>query len=321
MAEPDLRIETLAAAVVSDAPASRGHLLYVGWTTASIPTATAELDGLCEEARAAFEAYRASGLGPRHVPFAALVPVEYLATGPAVDFTDTPGRRAEDHVRYTVLDNAEAERDIALAEVALLEAIAAARQPFQAPAPGTGGELTLDTVPLYTVFVAWPGAPAGTALALLFQPTVRGRGNEAVFRSFVRLTLGRLLVLDESAPAARRKGYLDVAGRMAGLGPSSGFLQSLVTLRKLGFVDFSDDWLRGVQQAGRKAQGTFFRVLRVLGMVQISDELLDELTDPRPDYDVDDLATENLVDVAAAMAAAARKALGSFPPPPPRPRR
>lgn len=321
MAEPDTHIETLAAAVVSDAPASRGHLLYVGWTAAGIPAATATLQGLSSEARSTIEAFRASGLAPRRVPFAALVPVEYLSTGPAVDFADAPGRKAEDQVRYTVLDNEETQRDIALAEVALLEAIAAARQPFQAPAPGTGGELTLDTVPLYSVFVAWPGAPAGTALALLFPPTVRGRGNEAVFRSFVRLTLGRLLVLDESATAERRKGYLEVAGRMAGLGPSSGFLQSLVTLRKLGFVDFSDDWLRSVQQAGRKAQGHFFRVLRVLGMVDISDELLDELTDPRPDYDVDDLATEHLVDLAAAMAAAARKAMGSYPPPPPRPRR
>lgn len=318
MAEPDTIIETLAAAVVSDAPAVRGRTLFVGWTSASLPTAAPTVEGLDSAARATLDAFRASGLAPRRVPFSALVPVEYLSTGPAVDFADTPSRRAEDQVRYTVLDNQQQQRDVALAEVALLEAIAAARQPFQAPAPGTGGELTLDTVPLYSVFVAWPGAPAGTALAILFAPTIQGQGNEAVFRSFVRLTLGRLLVLDESLPAPRRKGYLEVAGRLAGLGPNSGFLHTLVALRKLGFVDFSDDWLRSVQQAGRKAQGGFFRVLRALGMVEISDEILDELSDPRPDYDVDSLATEHLADVAAAMAVAARKALGSFPPPPPR---
>ena len=272
MAEPVQSIQTLAAAVVSTAAPVRGRMLFVGWTEDGLPAAVPTSEGLGEEARAALAAFRSSGLAARRVDFSALVPAEYMNTGPAIDFADTPGRRAEDQVRYSVLDGQQAQRDVALGELAILDAITAARQPFQAPAPGSGGELALDTVPLYSLFAAWPGAPAGTGLAMLFRPTVEGHGNEAVFRTFVRLTLGRLLVLDESAPAGRRKGYLETAGRLAGLGPAGGFLHTLVTLRRIGFVEFSDEWLRGLQLAGRKAQGQFIRVLRAFGMVDISDE-------------------------------------------------
>jgi hypothetical protein len=302
-------IHDLAAAVVSTAPGVRGKLLYVGWTADGAPAATPTAGGLSEDARASLTAFRGSGLTPRRVPYAALVPSEYVATGPAIDYADSPGRRAEDQVRYTVVDSQEATRDVAIGELSVLQAIADARAPFQALARGTGGELTVDTVPLYTVFVGLPDAQEGTGLAIMFRPTVAGRTNEAAFRSFVRLTVGRLLVLDESAPRELRKGYLDVAGRVAGVGPKGGFLETLVTLRKLGFVDFSDNWLRDMQMASRKAQGQFLRVLRALGMVEIEDEILDELTNPRPDYDVDQLETGRLLDLASAMADAARRAL------------
>lgn len=302
-------IHDLAAAAVSTAPGVRGRLLYVGWTAAGAPAATPTANDLADDARASLTAFRNSGLAARRVPFAALVPTEYVATGPAIDFGDSPGRRAEDQVRYTVVDGQEATRDIALGELAILQAMADARMPFQALARGSGGELTLDTVPLYTIFTALPGAKEGTGLAMLFRPTVAGHSNEAAYRSFVRLTIGRLLVLDESAPRSARKGYLDVAGRVAGVGPKGGFLESLVALRKLGFVDFSDEWLRELQLARRRAQGQFLRALRFLGMVEIDDDMLSELTDPRPDYDVDRLETGHLVDMAAAMAEAARRSL------------
>jgi hypothetical protein len=64
-----------------------------------------------------------------------------------------------------------------------------------------------------------------------------------------------------------------------------------------------------VQLARRKAQGQFLRALRALGMVEISDDILDELTNPRPDYDVDQLETSQLIDMASAMADAARRTL------------
>jgi hypothetical protein len=303
-------IHSLAAVAVSRVPSVQHRMLFVGWTEDGLPAAAPRLEGLGEAAQAALTAFRNSGLEPRRVPFSALAPTEYVGTGPAVDFADQPGRRAEDQVRYTLLDSRGAERDVPLGELEVLRAIAEARHPFQSLASTGGGELAVDTVSLHTLFVGLPGGPEGTGLAILFRPTVAGHGNEPAFRTFVRLTIGRLLVLDESAPRAARKGYLEVAGRVAGLEPESGFLKSLVTLRQLGFVDFSDDWLRTFQLASRKAQGHVIRVLRAIGMVEISDEMLDELTDPRPDYDVDRLEIDRLVDLAEAMAKAAKRALG-----------
>jgi hypothetical protein len=307
--EPTLTINLLAAAVVSTAPGVRGRLLYVGWTPDGQPAATPSIDSLAEDARASLAAFRTSGLSPRRVPFASLVPVEYVSTGPAIDFADTPERRAEDQVRYTVVDANGAQRDVALGELAVLDAIAGARQPWQSLVRGDGAELAVSTVPLYSLMAVMPGTPQGTGMAMLFRPTIEGSTNEPAFRSFIRLTIGRLLVLDESVPASQRKGYLAVAGRVAGV-PPKGFLETLVWLRRVGFVEFSDDWLRNMQLAGRKAQGQFIRALRALGMVDISDEMLDELTNPRPDYNVDALDADRLLDMAAAMADAARQVLG-----------
>ncbi len=302
-------IDLLAAAVVSTAPGVRGRMLYVGWTEEGLPAATPKAGQLSEAATDSLTAFRNSGLSPRRVPFSALVPAEYLSTGSAVDFADTPQRRAEDQIRYVLLDANEAQREVPLGELAVLQAITDARQPFQALVERSVGELAQDTVPLYTLFAPMPGTEAGIGLALMFRPTVAGHTNEPAFRSFVRLTIGRLLVLDESVPKASRKGYLEVAGRLAGVPVKGGFLATLVTLRGLGFVDFSDDWLRGLQLTGRKAQGQLIRMMRAVGLVEVSDDILAELTDPRPDYNVDALELNRLLDMAEAMAGAARRAL------------
>ena len=309
MVDAEPIIDALAATVVSAAPSDRGRLLFVGWTADGQPAAAPSSDRLSSEAKERLAAFRASGLAPRQVPYSALVPAEYVSTGPAIDFADTHERRAEDQVRYTIVDGAGTQRDVSLSELGILDAIAAARQPFQAATLGSGGELTLETIPLYTLFVGLPGARDGTGLAMLFRPMVAGQTNEPVFRSFVRFTVGRLLVLDESVPRNQRKGYLDVAGKIAGFSPKGGLLETLLVFRRLGFVSFSDDWLRGLDMAGRKAQGQLIRVLRAVGMVDVSDEILDELTDPRPDYDVDRLETDRLVDLAEAMSGVARVAL------------
>lgn len=303
------KIDLLAAAVVSTAPGVRGRMLYVGWTEDGLPAATPKVEHLGAEAADSLTAFRNSGLSPRRVPYSALVPAEYLATGSAVDFADAPQRRAEDQVRYVLLDANEAQREVPVGELAVLEAITEARQPFQALVHRTGGALAQDTAALFTVFAPMPGAEAGTGLALMFRPTVAGHTNEPAFRSFVRLTIGRLLVLDESAPKRARKGYLEVAGAMAGVPVRGGFLATLVTLRRLGFVDFTDEWLRGLQLAGRRAQGHLLRALRAVGLVEVGDDIVAELTDPRPDYNVDALELDRLLDMAEAMAGAARKAL------------
>jgi len=306
---PSPPLDQLTSAVVSTARGVRGHWLFVGWTAERLPAAATSLDGLTDIARHSLAIHRGARFEPRKVPYATLIPVAYVLTGSAIDFSDTAHRRAEDQVSYTVVDAAGQRRDMALGEMAVLGAIVAAREPWQSleapPGPGTA----VNAVPLYTLFTPLPGVRADTGLALLFDATIPGASNAPAFRSFIRHTVGRLLVLDESQPPATRKGYLDVAGRLAGTPPTGGFLATLVWMRRMGMVEFEDTWLQGLRQRGRQTRGAFIRALRAFGLVQVDDALLSELSDPRPDYDVDALELEKLIDMAGEMYKVARRAL------------
>lgn len=294
-------IDDLTAAVVSTARGVRGRWLFVGWTAERMPAATTMLEGLSEVSRQDLAAYRGSRLNPRKVPYATLIPVAYVLTGSAIDFADSMERRAEDQVSYTVVDASGQRRDIAIGELAALGAIVAAREPWQSHSGSSALQMAVDAVPVYTLFTTLPGVRADTGLAMLFDTTVPGSSNEAAFRSFVRHTVGRLLVLDESQPPASRKGYLEVAGRLAGTPPKGGLSGSLVWMRRAGLVDFDDPWLQRFRQRGRRSRGTFIRALRGLGMVEASDELLADLSDSRPDYDVDQLDLDKLISMADEM--------------------
>lgn len=308
-------IERLASAVVSTARGLNGRWFFVGWTAEGLPAASTTVEDLSENARRDLASFRGARLEPRKVPFATLIPVSYAMTGSAIDFSDTPDRRAEDQVGFAVLDAAGARRELALGELALLGAIGAAREPWQSHQIATASSLAVDAVPLYTLFTTLPGVRADTGLALLFESTLAGGSNEPAFRSCLRNVIGRLLVLDESQTPEQRKGYLQVAGRLAGVPPGSGVLGSLVWLRKAGLIAFEDSWLQSMQGRGRRMKGGLIRALRGMGMVEISDEMLAEIADTRPDYDVDRLDLRRMLDLAAAMHEVARETLLPSPPP------
>ena len=86
-----------------------------------------------------------------------------------------------------------------------------------------------------------------------------------------------------------------------------------MALRRIGLLSFSDEWLRDLGRARRRAKGHLARALRAAGLAEVDDAVLDELTDPRPDYDVDRLESEQLIDLAEGMFAAARQALWNTP--------
>ncbi len=301
-------IESLAAAVMSTAKGMRGRTLFIGWNEDGLPVASNRLEQLAPRPREALAAYRSAGLGVRKVPFTELVPVNYVMTGPAIDFADTGGRIAEDHVRYVFADGAGERREIPLSELGVLRGITLARHPWQAMV-SRPSELAVSAVPLFTIFTTIPGAAATTGLAVLFEPTLRDSSNEPAFRSFVRNTIGRLLVLDESQPEEQRRGYLEVAGRVAGVPPRGGLYDTLLSMRRIGFVEFDDDWLHGLRRRRQRMKGGFIRALKAMGMVEIDDLVLAELTDPRPSYDVDQLETAKLVDMAEEMYKVARAVL------------
>lgn len=302
-------LQTLSTALVSTARGVQGKWFFVGWSAEGLPAASTDVADLSDVARRELAAFRATRLEPRRVPFASLIPAQLVAVGAAVDYADGQGRRAEDQVRLSILDAAGEQREVALGELALLGGIAGAREPWQTHPERSRAELAVGTVPLYTVLTALPGARADTGLALLFRSTLAGSSNEAAFRSFVRNVIGRLLVLDESTPASDRKGYLEVAGRAAGIPPQGGVLQSLLWLRRAGLVAFEDDWLQRLQGRGRRMKSGMLRALRGIGLVEVSDEMLAEMADSRPDYDVDALDLAPMLAMAQEMYLVGRRHL------------
>ncbi len=303
-------IERLAVAVVSVARETRGVWLFAGWDAAGRPHGSDRLANLSSEAQEELALYRSSGLPPRRVPYTSLTAVEYVLTGPAIDFTDAGAQRAEDQVRYAVLDAAGERHDVALGEMAVLGAIADARTPWQVAGRTSATAVADSAVSLYTVLVPAPGQRLDRGLAILFRPTLPTSGNEAAFASFVRGTISRLLILDESQPPQRRKGYLEVAGRLAGTPPTGSLATALQLLRRLGLVSFSDEWYRQLRRQQQRSKGALARMLRAMGLVDVSDETLAELANPRPDYDVDPLELDELLAMAAEMYAVLTPSLG-----------
>ena len=294
--------------MAATAPGS-GNWRFVGWNTFDRPATARDVANLAEEAQHAFVLYRESGLWPRQVPFADLEAVEYVLTGPAIDFADHGSTLAQDQVQYVVLDGGGDRRDVALGELALLEGIAQARTPWQTVGKSVSAEMATSAIQYRTVFVPHPEGPAARGLALLFRPTLPESGNDAAFRSFARQTLSRLLVLDESAAVVQRKGYLEAAAQVAGAPPGGGAVGALTWLRRFGMVDFSDNWLKGWHRHRARAQMALVKILRSIGVVEISAERMAQIADARPDYRVDDLETDGLIDLAEAMFWAARTAL------------
>jgi hypothetical protein len=50
--------------------------------------------------------------------------------------------------------------------------------------------------------------------------------------------------------------------------------------------------------------------LRGIGVVEVDDRIMADLMDPRPNYDIDPLELEQLIDLAEQMYLVARKRLG-----------
>ncbi len=298
-------VRRLAAAVASTAPKSEAPWHFVGWNAADRPVATRDPALLSNDALREFRQFRRSGLWPRQVPFAELEAVEYAFTGPAMDFSDTVGQVAEDQIQYVVLDEQGERREVHLGELGLLEATVQAAEPWQAAAQGGSAELAQSAVRYHTVILGHPDGPAQRGLAIVFRPTLSASGNEAAFHAFVRYSLSRLLVLDESQPQSARKGYLEAAANRAGLSPDD--VHGLLSwLRRVGLVDFDDAWLNSLEKRRAGAVVTAIKVLRKMGMVDVGNDRLEEMSDARPSYDLDALDTSGLVGLAEAMYWAAR---------------
>jgi hypothetical protein len=291
----------------------REGLLYVGWDSDHHPQITEEAKNLSPEAQKNLIAYYKSGLKSKEIRYSKLIPVQYAYTGSAIDFKDQGSIKAEDLVTYGFKDSQGQTQSFSLGEYAVLNAIAASRSPWQTIATTSVREVAITAKPMYTLFVPTPEMNGNAALVVLFEPPLEGESNEATFKSFVRETIGRLLILEESQERVKdRKGYLNVAANYAAgkeiakKGPSS----LLRALWEMGFVEFSDDQIKNLGPKSRSLLASGLKIARGLGLMEFNDETLERYKQPPPYYDIDKLDINLLLDLATDMRDVARNALG-----------
>jgi hypothetical protein len=310
--ESDQKDRISKLCLLAKAKRSKGHeSVMVGWTKDGRPSIVRSEDQLSDMAKESLDAYKMSGLPIKEVASSNLIPLEYAFTGPAVDFKDKGDKKAEDLITFGVIDQNGETKKISIGERRILEAITNSNNPWQDIASTRLGEVSVEAKPMYTLFL--PSQESEEYLVILFKPTISGESNEATFKSFIRQTIGRLLVLDESQEPNKRKGYLKAAAALAGVKSKSGnALDMFFKLRQLGLVDFRDEWLEGMKQRGRNITVGGLRLARTLGLVDFDDETLERYKDPLPYYDVDSLDIDKLIRLASRMYTVAREAIGYF---------
>lgn len=291
--------------------AKRGAMLFVGWTKDGRPSITRELNDLDENAKESLEAFKMSGLPIRKISSTELIPVEYSFTGPAIDFKDKSDTKAEDLITFGVIDEEGETKRISIGERRILNAIVNSNSPWQNISSTKLGDFAVEARSMYTLVI--PSHEDEDDLAILFNPTLEGESNEATFKSFIRQTIGRLLVLDESQKPGERKGYLQAAAQFAGeKSKSMNSLDMFLKLRNMGLIDFRDEWLDGLQQSGRNIAAGGLKFARALGLVDFSDETLERFKDPLPYYDVDKLDVDKLIKLAEKMYHIANRAIKGY---------
>lgn len=302
-----------------------GKLVMIGWTSEGKLRVTENLASLTPEARKNYT----SGISDqvREIPFQTLIPVEYNLTGEAQDLLDRGDRRTEDRVVYRFLDqNLSPMEETSVGELTLLNAIVDANVYWQNLSETTGfgiGQVYTRSAPMYNLLISAPEERRKTAYAVLFKPLIQGESNEETFKRFIRNTLGRLLILDETERLEGKsgKGYIEAAAKLARISDDGKIIKILSNLQKSGYIELTDDWIEQIktkkQNIKQKGVGLFvgaMRILKDIGWLEdISDEEIEGMKRlPLPSYDLENISIEKLFELARAMKIEAEKRFHSF---------
>lgn len=273
----------------------QGRPVFIGWTAQGIPAITTTENELSQVAQKSYFENRKSKQQLDLLQYSNIIPVDYLKTGQPIDYQDTPQHKAEDLLSYSVLDSNGDQKSLTIGELNMLEGISNGVSIWQDLGKLDRDEIAATAKQMYTLFVE-EEKQSGEAYAFMFQPPIEGQSNEVSFKSFIRQTLGKLLVLDESQNPSNRKGYIEAA---ADLTDGHG-------LSKLGmilnfFYDFGDD----KYDPGNRFKAGIYNFARKIGFYEITDEQLEEMRRGLPYYDVDTMDLTTLMGVAKSMYKAA----------------
>ncbi len=292
--------------------------IYIGWTEDGRPIATSHATQLSEAARTSVELFGQSTSDfARNVDYSTIDPANFVMVGAMVDFQDDPatGKVAEDFLRVSVSREAGKANpgEIRIGERALLKAILDARNPYQDVGKAAIGEVAQSAMHMYTLLIPIEGdQEAESAHALLFQAE-ENFSNEAAFAYFMREVIARLLMLDETSISQGKhaKGYVEAAASIAGVDEASTVGQIFSGLRKAGFVDFDDQWLKGLDKGVRRVGVRAIRLAAAFGFVNIEDErVLQEIETPLPNYEISNGDLNQLFEIIEKFDKVARSTIG-----------
>lgn len=264
--------------------------IFIGWGKDELPLASST--NISEEAKADFQSARASGAKFPSIPTESINCFEYASLGNATDY---PGQK-EDCINIRAKDESGKSVNLQLGESTILRGLAWTLDSENRWNSLSGAELFSDKtgvtspVPLYTVFFQDQRVLSGHVCALLFKPLTLGLSNEDTVLRLTRGVIRQLLIIDESQPPNDRKGYINAAA-MA----SKGNTPRLASL----FFDMKDQHT-AQKVSNLKAGG--IKLLQTLGIAEVSDEVINAIKDPLPNYNIEGMSVKDLADLTAAMA-------------------
>jgi hypothetical protein len=263
--------------------------IFIGWDDSDRSLASSNLS---EEARNDFNGARESGASFPSVPSSSILCYDFSSLGKGIDY---PGKK-EDVISVIVRDENKSSVTLNFGEGTLLKAMewSLSEDNIWSSLAGTnfvndGSEIT-STTAMYTLLFQDNRVQGGSVCALLFKPLMSTTSNEGTFLRFVKGVIKQLLVIDESQPPGARKGYIRVAAKAS----KGGYKTGLVDL----LFDTADEQ---TAKALGNAKASGLKLLQTLGIAEVSDELIKEVQDPLPTYNVDSLDLIGLRELVSAM--------------------
>lgn len=281
---------------------NRGRrLMYIGWNGDQHPMVTIDQNQLSPAARDNVNQYLGLQREPRDTQYSVISPVDYVGYQVVTDL-----KEGEDLVNYVIHDE-NGERNIAVGELNILDAIIDAGKYWEDTSLSMNVGPVEKAKTMYTVLVPQFGKYSDTGVAILFKSYTNAEGsNEDRFRGFAYDTIRGLIINDEmqvaSGKRGQRKGYIEAAAKVAGVSESGGFVSYVVSLFNKEKIDLTV----------KKYRDLFANILevgRASGYLNLTEDDIKEMRNPLPIYDLNNLETDKLIELASAMREAARAAL------------
>lgn len=262
--------------------------IFIGWDENETPTTSTYIS---DEANTDFQSAKESGAEFPNLPSFDVRCFEFSSLGKGIDY---PGA-SEDVIPINARNQDKDLVVLNLGEGTLLRAIDWALKDEHIWNSLAGvdqvddGSGVTSTTPMYTLLFQDNRVENGSVCAILFRPLVTP-SNENTFFRFVKAVIKQLLIIDESQSPDGRKGYITAAARAS----NGTFKTGLADL----IFDMSD--AKTAHMVG-KAKAGGLKLLKALNIAEVPDELIKEVQDPLPTYNIDSLEKKGLSNLISAM--------------------